>query len=124
MNSPTTSTDSLLAATGQVRRLYLAGLLFFGGLVITAFRHLEVFADAPLTTAVIAGLGSLVAIGGALVALYGIRCPSCSLRWMWWSLKTQPLTRWLFWLQQFNACPKCGLFASDGDVEQPNKSLE
>jgi hypothetical protein len=124
MNSPATSPDSLLAATGQARKLYVAGLLFFGGLAITAVRHLPALADAPLTTIVIAGLGSLVAIGGALVALYGIRCPSCSLRWMWWSLKTQPYTRWLFWLQEFNSCPKCSLSASDGSVKQPNKSLE
>jgi hypothetical protein len=124
MNSPATSSEALLVTTGQTRKLYIAGLLFFGGLAVTALRHLPAVADEPLTAIAIASLGCLVTIGGALVALYGIRCPSCSLRWTWWSLKSQPFTRWLLWLQEFNACPKCGLSASNGSVKQPNNSLE
>jgi hypothetical protein len=124
MNSSATSSESLLVATGQARKLHAAGLLFFGGLAITALRHLPAVAIEPITIIVIASFGCLVMIGGALVALYSIRCPSCSLRWTWWSLRTQPFTRWLFWLQEFNTCPKCSLSASDGNVRQPNKSLE
>ena len=124
MNSPATSSDSLLAATGQTRALYAAGLLFCGGLAITAVRHLPALADAPRTAIAIAGFGCVVAIGGALVALCGIRCPSCSLRWTWWALKTQPFMRWLFWLQEFTTCPKYSLIGSDGSAKYPNKPLK
>jgi hypothetical protein len=124
MNNPAAKPDSLLATSGQTRKLHVAGLLFFGGLAITAFRHLPVFADGLLTTIAIATVGCLVAISGAMVALYGIRCPRCSLRWVWSALKTQSFTRWLFWLQEFNTCPKCGLFAGDGLVKRSDKTLE
>ncbi len=124
MNSPANSADSLLAVTGQTRKLHVAGVLFFGGLAVTALRHLPAFVDSPRTTISLAGLGPLVAIVGAFVALYGIRCPSCSLRWTWWALKSQPFTKWLFWLQEFNSCPKCSLTSSYVSVEKPNNSLE
>lgn len=121
MNSPATSADSLLAVTGQARKLHVAGLLFFAGLAITALRYLPAVAIEPLATIAVAALGCLVTTGGALVALYGVRCPSCSLRWTWWSLKTQPFTRWLFWLQEIDTCPRCGLSTSDDSAKQPNK---
>ena len=124
MNSPATSAESLLTVTGQTRKLHVAGLLFFGGLAVTTLRHLPALADSPRTIISLAVIGSLVALVGTFVALYGIRCPSCSLRWTWWSLMSQPFARWLFWLQEFNSCPNCSLASSDVSVKKPNNSLE
>jgi hypothetical protein len=108
----------LLEETGQSRRLLISGLLFFGGLAITALRHIPSAAVSTTVTVALAIVGCSIALAGAVFALYGIRCPSCSLRWLSWSLRTQPFTRWLSWLQEFRSCPRCGVSSADAAARQ------
>lgn len=114
---------SLLASTGQSARLRVAGRLFLGGIMVAVLARLPFLESAPLQIG-IATAGCLVALGGALNALFRIRCPSCSLRWAWWSMKFQHYSRWLFWLQEFDACPKCGYSGAATRHEQTNRSLD
>jgi hypothetical protein len=98
----------LLAATGQSGRLHRSSLLFFCGLGMSALSHLAMFEPMPVVRLGLATGGFFVALAAALNPLLRIRCPSCSLRWMWWALRSKHYSRWFFWLQEFNECPRCG----------------
>jgi DNA-directed RNA polymerase subunit RPC12/RpoP len=50
------------------------------------------------------GLG----LGAGLITCLAVRCPRCSARWLWMAVSEQSHTRYLKWLAELNACPRCG----------------
>jgi hypothetical protein len=61
----------------------------------------------PYALFIVAILGTIIAVGGALGALYSVRCPKCRLAWLRWSMGHRPSGDWLHWLYRFEECPQC-----------------
>ena len=104
----TETTTSLLAATGQRKKLGRGGVVFLSGACLLWSLQ---WAPSSVPFEALMGAGvalSLIAIAGALYATMAVRCPNCRLAWVRWSVSNQPHTQWLHWLYCFESCPKCG----------------
>jgi hypothetical protein len=95
----------LLEASHQTKKLDVAGYLTIGAIVVVYLAKGD-WLD-PIVRLIVGAVAVAVGTIGAFYALFSVRCPECKLRWVWWSLKNQPHTRWLHWLYEFTECPRC-----------------
>jgi DNA-directed RNA polymerase subunit RPC12/RpoP len=99
---------SLLLATGQNRILRNSGIAFFAGVGIMYLARAPFIAEFhPAALYVVATFGALVSVAGSLTALRLVRCPSCGLRWLQWSIRHRPVSEGLEWLYRLSECPAC-----------------
>ena len=103
-------TPNLFVSTGQERLLKWGAIIFFLGIGIIYLGGAgPIVSRFPGATVVIALFGGVVAVVGALIPLYRIRCPKCSLPWLRWAMRHRPANDWLQWLYRFGECPwVCG----------------
>jgi hypothetical protein len=96
----------LIVATSQLRKLRIGGAVIVIGLGILNLPAFIVSATALKFSLMF--VGAFTMIGAALYVLRSVRCPSCDLAWLQWTLGHQPFDRWLHWLMEFRECPRCG----------------
>jgi hypothetical protein len=100
--------ESLLRATDQVRKLHLAAAAGVAAAVVLAIAESFNSSLAPATFAILLICGAALLIVAFLYPAAAVRCPSCHLHWVSWSIGNQPHTQWLHWLFEFTVCPGCG----------------
>jgi hypothetical protein len=82
-----------------------------GGMVLPWWAWLF---GSPQAVVFLGALGAAVSVIGIAVLVWGVRCPSCALRLVPWSLGNRPLSKWLEWLLVFEHCPRCGYPSATG----------
>ena len=110
---------SLLEATGQHKKLHVAGGIASAGVAMLVAIP---FISSNLSFEVTLGLAALLVLLTAFAAIYAIRsvrCPQCGLRWLSWSMRRQPHDQWLVWLYAFAACPSCGFSEKSAPLRHP-----
>ena len=107
-----TTSESVYAASGQVWKMWVAGMAFVlagVGTIVSQqsmFEDLEPFRAWATLASIVLGLGSLA------FASLAVRCPSCRARWVWIAVSEQDYRTWTDWLPALKACPRCGFKAS------------
>lgn len=99
--------ESLLEASGQRLKLAAALVLFVGGIGIAWIAWIYLHPH-NLALSIVVGCSLAVTVVGVTIALGFVRCSTCGLRWVPWSMRTQPHSKWLEWLLTFEQCPRCG----------------
>ena len=100
--------DSLLRATDQVRKLHLAAAAGIAAVAVLAIAQSFNSSLSPATFAFLLICDATLLVVALLYPSAAVRCPSCHLHWVSWSIGHQPRAQWLHWLFEFTDCPGCG----------------
>jgi hypothetical protein len=109
--------DTLLVRTRQWWKLRLATVGVVISLVVQFVPRLAPNGAMDRDLMFYTVVSTLLAAGSLVVLFWGIRCPHCGAKWAQSALR-QPSGRWLHWLRDLQACPKCG---SNGSLPPNNR---
>jgi hypothetical protein len=124
VSAPASDQVPVITATAQLWKLGVGGALLIGGAALGWVAERYAGYGSDMAAVLIPAACWVMAAISILYAARAVRCPQCGLRWVSWSMRTQPFTQWLFVVVGMPACPTCGLSSQTLAREQPNKSLE
>jgi hypothetical protein len=107
MNSQITNRP-LLEATGQRVKLFRAVYIFVASFMAICLSNLAGNSLPFSWMLFVVGLPCIFMTSAVAYSVIAIRCPTCGLAWVRWSISHQPYPEWLHWLVGFSVCPKCG----------------